>query len=164
MEKEILLFGGLLLDHYFSVDRWPQRGQDGYVVGQARFVGGCAANMAVTIHNLGGHPHVVSCVGGDRSGETIQRYWREHGLSQRFILETEGETGSCLVFSEPNGERTFLTRKGVELSFPADLAEAVLLCEPAWAGVTGYYLLGEEGPRDPFLPGASSQKRDAHSL
>ena len=103
--------------------------------------------MAVTIHNLGGHPHVVSCVGGDRSGETIQRYWREHGLSQRFILETEGETGSCLVFSEPNGERTFLTRKGVELSFPADLAEAVLLCEPAWAGVTGYYLLGEEGPQ-----------------
>ena len=93
MEKEILLFGGLLLDHYFSVDRWPQRGQDGYVVGQARFVGGCAANMAVTIHNLGGHPHVVSCVGSDRSGETIQRYWREHGLSQRFILETEGETG-----------------------------------------------------------------------
>ena len=147
MEKEILLFGGLLLDHYFSVDRWPQRGQDGYVVGQARFVGGCAANMAVTIHNLGGHPHVVSCVGSDRSGETIQRYWREHGLSQRFILETEGETGSCLVFSEPNGERTFLTRKGVELSFPADLAEAVLLCEPAWAGVTGYYLLGEEGPQ-----------------
>jgi len=147
VEKEILLFGGLLLDHYFSVDRWPQRGQDGYVVGQARFVGGCAANMAVTIHNLGGHPHVVSCVGSDRSGETIQRYWREHGLSQRFILETEGETGSCLVFSEPNGERTFLTRKGVELSFPADLAEAVLLCEPAWAGVTGYYLLGEEGPQ-----------------
>ena len=48
MEKEILLFGGLLLDHYFSVDRWPQRGQDGYVVGQARFVGGCAENMAVT--------------------------------------------------------------------------------------------------------------------
>lgn len=143
MEKEILLFGGLLLDHYFSVDRWPQRGQDGYVVGQARFVGGCAANMAVSIHNLGGHPHVVSCVGSDRSGETIQRYWREHGLSQRFILETEGETGSCLVFSEPNGERTFLTRKGVELSFPADLAEAVLLCEPAWAGVTGYYLLGD---------------------
>lgn len=40
VEKEILLFGGLLLDHYFSVDRWPQRGQDGYVVGQARFVGG----------------------------------------------------------------------------------------------------------------------------
>ena len=39
VEKEILLFGGLLLDHYFSVDRWPQRGQDGYVVGQARFVG-----------------------------------------------------------------------------------------------------------------------------
>lgn len=147
MEKEILLFGGLLLDHYFSVDRWPQRGQDGYVVGQARFVGGCAANMAVTIHNLGGHPHVVSCVGSDRSGETIQRYWREHSLSRRFILETEGETGSCLVFSEPNGERTFLTRKGVELSFPADLAEAVLLCEPAWAGVTGYYLLGEEGPQ-----------------
>ena len=102
--------------------------------------------MAVTIHNLGGHPHVVSCVGGDRSGETIQRYWREHGLSQRFILETEGETGSCLVFLSRMGSALF-DPEGVELSFPADLAEAVLLCEPAWAGVTGYYLLGEEGPQ-----------------
>ncbi|MFR1234094.1 MAG: carbohydrate kinase family protein [Evtepia gabavorous] len=164
MEKEILLFGGLLLDHYFSVDRWPQRGQDGYVVGQARFVGGCAANMAVTIHNLGGHPHVVSCVGSDRSGETIQRYWREHGLSQRFILETEGETGSCLVFSEPNGERTFLTRKGVELSFPADLAEAVLLCEPAWAGVTGYYLLGRRGRRSFLAWSVFTEEGRAFSL
>ena len=161
MEKEILLFGGLLLDHYFSVDRWPQRGQDGYVVGQARFVGGCAANMAVTIHNLGGHPHVVSCVGSDRSGETIQRYWREHGLSQRFILETEGETGSCLVFSEPNGERTFLTRKGVELSFPADLAAFV---RAGVGGGNGILSSGGGGAADPFLPGASSQKRDAHSL
>lgn len=163
MEKEILLFGGLLLDHYFSVDRWPQRGQDGYVVGQARFVGGCAANMAVSIHNLGGHPHVVSCVGSDRSGETIQRYWREHGLSQRFILETEGETGSCLVFSEPNGERTFLTRKGWNSLFRLTWQKRCFV-RAGVGGGNGILSSGGGGAADPFLPGASPQKRDTHSL
>lgn len=147
MAQDLLLLGGLVLDRYFSVTAWPRRGQDGYFSREETFVGGCAANMAVTIHNLGGQAHVVSCLGDDPAGETIRRYWAAHGLSQRFLPTQRGETGSCLVFSEPDGERTFLTRKGVELAFPPDLAAQVAAARPAWVGVTGYYLLGEDRGR-----------------
>ena len=147
MGNDIVLFGGLLLDRYFHIDRWPTRGQDGFFDREEAFVGGCAINMAVTIHHLGGHAHVVSCVGDDHTAQSIRCYLKEHGLSNQLVLPVSGPTGRCLVFSEPEGERTFLTRKGVETSFPMELASAISSVRPAWAGVTGYYLLGDDAPR-----------------
>ena len=38
MAGEILIFGGLLLDRYFSIEKWPVRGQDGYFTGETSFV------------------------------------------------------------------------------------------------------------------------------
>lgn len=146
MAKDIVLFGGLLLDRYICIDRWPERGQDGFFEHEDIFVGGCAINMAVTIHNLGGHAHVVSCVGQDSAGQTILKYLEKYNLSQSLVYSTAGATGSCLVFLEPDGERTFLTRKGIEGNFPVNLSEKIKAAAPAWAGVTGYYLLGEDTP------------------
>ena len=145
MNREIILFGGLLLDRYFSVESWPHRGQDGYFSTEEAFVGGCAVNMAATIHNLGGLCHVVSSVGSDQTGDEIRTYCRDHGLSSRFFWDMQGVTGTCLVFSEPDGERTFLTRKGMEEIFPPALAEKLRAASPSWVGVTGYYLLSEDG-------------------
>lgn len=145
MNQEILIFGGLLLDRYFAIDSWPKRGQDGYFSTEEAFVGGCAVNMAATVHNLGGQCHVVSSVGSDETGEEIRSYYRRHGLSFRYIQDIQGVTGSCLVFSEPDGERTFLTRKGAEEFFPPELAEQLSHAAPSWVGVTGYYLLSEDG-------------------
>lgn len=145
MDRDIILFGGLLLDRYFSVDSWPKRGQDGYFSTEESFVGGCAVNMAATIQNLGGTCHVVSSVGSDQTGEEIRAYCKAHGFSSRFLVDIQGVTGSCLVFSEPDGERTFLTRKGMEETFPLQLAERLRGAPPGWVGVTGYYLLSEDG-------------------
>ena len=145
--NDIVLFGGLLLDRYFHIDRWPVRGQDGFFDREESFVGGCAINMAVTIHNLGGSAHVVSCLGNDLVSIEIRSYLTDHCLSQALIHSTEGTTGSCLVFSEPEGERTFLTHKGVEESFPSALDEKIQAIAPVCAGVTGYYLLGEDAPQ-----------------
>ena len=121
MAGEILIFGGLLLDRYFSIEKWPVRGQDGYFTGETSFVGGCAVNMAATIRNLGGNPQVVSCIGDDAVGSTIRMYCRDAGLSEQYLFDTLGTTGSCLVFSELEGERTFLTQKGVDERFPLEL-------------------------------------------
>ena len=94
---DILLFGGLLLDRYFTIDRWPQRGQDGFFENEENFVGGCAINMAVTIRNLGGQAHVVSALGSDAVARTIRDYLTAQGLSQALVHPAEGDTGSCLV-------------------------------------------------------------------
>lgn len=144
MEKDIVLFGGLLLDRYFHIDRWPARGQDGFLMGEESFVGGCSINMAATIHNLGGTAYIATCIGSDQTGQDILRYLDQHELSRRLVHPLPGTTGSCLVFSEPEGERTFLTHTGVETAFPPALAQNILSLAPAWAGVTGYYLLGDK--------------------
>ena len=145
MAGEILIFGGVLVDRYFSIEQWPMRGQDGYFTGEASFVGGCAVNMAATIRNLGGNPQVVSCVGKDDVGKTIRKYCRDADLSDQYLFDTLGTTGSCLVFSEPDGERTFLTQKGVEERFPLALEQSIEQAMPGWIGVTGYYLLSQDG-------------------
>ena len=145
MAGEILIFGGLLLDRYFSIEKWPVRGQDGYFTGETSFVGGCAVNMAATIRNLGGNPQVVSCIGDDAVGSTIRMYCRDAGLSEQYLFDTLGTTGSCLVFSELDGERTFLTQKGVEERFPLELEQNLQKAAPGWIGVTGYYLLSQDG-------------------
>ena len=147
MKKECLILGGLVPDVYYSVSRWPDRGQDGFISDENVVVGGCAVNMAVTAENLGLRAHVVSCVGEDEIGGRMDGYLKEHGLSRRLIRRTEGVSGKCLVFVEPDGERTFLTRKGAEGLFPEDLAEAILQGEYAAAGVTGYYLLNDDAER-----------------
>lgn len=143
MGNDIVLLGGLLLDRYFHIDRWPARGQDGFLEREESFVGGCSVNMAATIHNLGGRAYIATCIGSDQTGRDILRYLEEHGLSARLVRSVPGTTGSCLVFSEPEGERTFLTHTGVETLFPQNLAQDILTLAPAWAGVTGYYLLGD---------------------
>ena len=71
MKKNIVLFGGLLLDRYFHIDRWPERGQDGFLKREESFVGGCSINMAATIHNLGGQAYIATCIGSDKTGQDI---------------------------------------------------------------------------------------------
>lgn len=144
MKKDIVLFGGLLLDRYFHIDRWPARGQDGFLEREESFVGGCSINMAVTVHNLGGQAYIATCIGSDKPAQDILCYLEKHGLSRHLVHTIPGTTGSCLVFSEPEGERTFLTHKGAECVFSPVLARDILSTAPAWAGVTGYYLLGDK--------------------
>ena len=74
-------------------------------------------------------------------------YLKEHGLSRRLIRRTEGVSGKCLVFVEPDGERTFLTRKGAEGCFRRNWRKRFFRERYAAAGVTGYYLLNDDAER-----------------
>lgn len=147
MREECLILGGLVPDVYYRVDRWPQRGQDGFLSDETVMAGGCAVNMAVTAENLGVRAHVVSSVGSDSTAEMLAEYLKEHGLSERFVVRAAGPSGKCFVFVESDGERTFLTQKGAEGIFSEALAEKILSEEFSAAGITGYYLLNEDAER-----------------
>lgn len=152
MAKQILIFGGLLLDRYIYIDRWPKRGEDGFIQKENSFVGGCAVNMAVTAHNLCAdnneiEVHVVSAIGKDAVAKEILSYMEAHHLSTKYVFEQDGQTGSCMVFSEPDGERTFLTQKGVEEVFPTEISQEIVLGGADAIGLTGYYLLGKDAKR-----------------
>lgn len=137
---ECVIFGGLLLDKYYEVETLPERGQDGFITNDFDCVGGCSVNMAATFNNLGGNAHIVSYVGCDEAGTTIIKYIKEKEFSTRYICQKEGSTGYSMVFLEPDGERTFLTKAGLELDFTREIIEDQL-AGIQFAAVTGYFLL-----------------------
>lgn len=143
MKKDCLILGGIIADLYYEIEGLPPRGQDGFITGEYMAAGGCALNIAVTDANLGGRPYVVSYVGNDDYADMLREYMKEHDLPDRYIKETEGKSGKCLIFSEPDGERTFLTEKGAETLFDEKMAEDILKEDFGAAAVTGYYLLNE---------------------
>lgn len=149
--KNILVFGGLLLDRYIFIDSWPERGQDGYIRDEVNYVGGCAINMTVTTQNLilrekedSIKVHVVSAIGEDRIAKEITEYMNSHQLSSRYLFKQKGASGSCIVFSEENGERTFLTKKGVEITFTPEICDKIIEDGATVVGITGYYLLSPD--------------------
>lgn len=143
---DCIIFGGLVVDKYFDIEGYPDRGQDGFITSEAAYVGGCAINIAATINNLGGRAHVVSYIGNDKTGEQILKYLKTNGFSQEFVKQTDGISGYCLVFKEPDGERTFLTKKGVEGKFDPELLENIDSIKSPIGAITGYYLLNEAAP------------------
>ena len=140
---DFIVFGGLVADRYFYIDNYPYRGQDTFINGEAVYVGGCAINIAACINNLGGKAHVVSYIGNDKIGEQILEYIKHNGFSDKFVKKTDGESGYCLVFKENNGERTFMTKKGIEGIFDGNLLENLNTINVSAAAVTGYYLINK---------------------
>lgn len=139
---ECVLFGGLLLDKYYELETLPERGQDGFINNEFECVGGCSINMAATFNNLGGEAHIVSYIGKDKIGKSIIEYMNEHNFSTRYVMEKEGTTGYCMVFVEEDGERTFLTKGGMELEFSKEIVSDQLK-DIKYAAVTGYFLLND---------------------
>lgn len=137
------VFGGLLLDRYFELDRFPRRGGDAVIHNEYDLVGGCAINMAAAFENLGGRAHIVASLGRGPMAGRIRDYLDEHGLSQRFIAPADTDAGYCYVFLEPDGERTFMTRDSLG-HYPAALVESQMQ-DMDCAALTGYYLLEEPG-------------------
>lgn len=139
---ECTIFGGIILDQYLELKAYPVRGQDEFILGEFSMAGGCSVNMAATFNNLGGTAHMVSCLGPDAAGREILAYLDAHGFSKRYIDCGDEASGYCLVLLEQDGERTFLTKKGVESRFPGELLRGEE-GKITYALVTGYYLLSE---------------------
>ena len=142
---ECTIFGGLLLDRYLEMDAYPERGRDGLITNEFSIAGGCTINMAATFNNLGGCAHMVSYIGTDPTGREIMEYLNRHGFSGKFVKQVEGDTGYSLVILEKGGERTFLTKKGMESRFDCSLLQDGV-ADIKNIMVTGYYLLCDNTP------------------
>lgn len=176
--SDIIVMGGAVVDRYFIVERFPKRGQDGCVLDSFEQIGGCALNIAVAVRNMGGCAHVVSYLGDDSYGRKILSYMREKKLSDACIRTRAAQTGYCLVFVEPDGERTFLTKEGCEGKFEETLLPLEIIRRSKTLIITGYYLLDstagamleaarkmkESGLRIIFDPGPLADKIDGAIL
>jgi sugar/nucleoside kinase (ribokinase family) len=90
--------------------------------------GGSAANVAMFGALTGTASRFIGQVGNDNLGEQLCASLRKSGVDVRTVAE--GRTGSIVVLVQPNGERTFLTDRGVasQLSvFDASYLAGVLI-------------------------------------
>ncbi len=142
---KVLLLGGILLDRYMEVDRYPQAGQDTLIHRSFDTVGGCSINVAVTLKNLGSLPYVVTQWGDDKIGSEIEQHVQSLGLPTTCMRKVAGgQTGYCLVVLDRAGERTFFTYKGCEGQFSLEDFPAQMASDFVFTYVTGYYLLNRQ--------------------
>ncbi len=130
MAKQVLLLGGLLMDKYLVVGRYPERGEDTLVTRQFQKAGGCPYNVARTLQNLGLDPVLYSAISSDEAGRELARTVEREGLNPSALYPLEGEpTGCCMIVLDGEGERTFFTFRGCEGHFdPARLPRTAINC------------------------------------
>jgi sugar/nucleoside kinase (ribokinase family) len=73
--------------------------------------GGSAANVSMFAALTGAPSRFIGQVGNDRLGSQLCEVLRESGVDVQVI--TDGRTGSIVVLVQPNGQRSFLTDRGV---------------------------------------------------
>lgn len=150
-DKTVLVMGGLIQDLYFNVDRFPPRGMDSLITKKNMTPGGCALNVAVALSNLGLDPYIVAAIGNSAADRALADYLRQRSLSDACIrVEEHGDTGFCVILVEEDGERTFLTYKGVEGTFRESMIPEHLLRQTSYVYLTGYYLQ-EKAFHEPIL-------------
>jgi len=141
----VLILGGILLDRYFEVERFPEAGQDTLIRDSFDIIGGCSLNVAMTLKNLGALPYIVNKFGDDEVGTKIEHYIDFLTLSKSCMMKVPGgQTGYCLNILDKKGERTFLTYKGCEVEFSKELFPTILNTNPDFVYITGYYLLNHQ--------------------
>jgi sugar/nucleoside kinase (ribokinase family) len=143
--NSVLLLGGIILDRYFEVYRYPEAGQDTLIQRSYDRVGGCCLNVAVTLNNLGTQPFIVDQFGDDETGIKIEKYIQSLHLPTACMLKAPGkQTGYCLTILDKSGERTFFTFKGCEEEFLPEGFPGKLNSGFALAYITGYYLINQQ--------------------
>ena len=141
----VILLGGILLDRYIEVDRYPLAGGDTLIRGSFDAIGGCSLNVAVTLKNLGSVPYVVTQWGEDKAGSEIEQQVWSSGLQADYMRQVPGgRTGFDWVVLDRSGERTFFTLKGCEGEVPRGVPQMLRGARFDFAYVTGYYLLNRQ--------------------
>lgn len=111
-----LVIGAAIVDMVMQVDRIPKSGED--IIGKDTkvMVGGCAYNVASTMHNLDCDHDLCVPVGNGMYASIVRKKLLENGYPI-LIQDDTDDNGFCLCLVEKNGERTFITVQGVEGNF-----------------------------------------------
>lgn len=141
---DVLLVGRLLIDRYYVLKQFPERGQDAVITHSFERVGGCTFNAAVTIKNLGGDPLILSPVCADERGGWIKSTLQSRGFKDDLLFPMEGTTEYCVVLLDSEGERTFLTYSGSQFLLTDEMMRVALQSKPAFTHLSGYSLIETE--------------------
>ena len=139
-----LVIGAAIVDMVMQVDRIPKSGED--VIGKDTkvMVGGCAYNVASTMHNLDCDHDLCVPVGNGMYASIVRKKLLENGYPI-LIQDDTDDNGFCLCLVEKNGERTFITVQGVEGNFKTSWFDTLDMNDYDKIYLAGYQVCDHNG-------------------
>ncbi|MGI9516785.1 MAG: adenosine kinase [Pirellulaceae bacterium] len=122
--------------------------------------GGSAANTMVAIAQSGGRGVYCGKVAHDTHGEFYRQDMEEAGIKFEVEMapETADPTGTCVVLTTPDAERTMCTHLGISTSLHKSDLDVDRLAQCKYSYIEGY-LWDAEGPRETCVEAFEQSKR-----
>jgi len=105
--------------------------------------GGSAANTMVALANCGGTGCYTGKVSSDTYGEFYKSDMEQAGIFFEVEPAEEGHTGTCVVLTTPDADRTMLTYLGISTALTASDIDVERLQQSQIAYIEGYLWDGE---------------------
>lgn len=137
--RPICLLGAAYIDQIIELPALPSRGDDIAATSRLMNIGGCALNVATTLHRLDFASTNALLIGNGVGSNQINGFLKRRGLKSD-LASIEGDNGWCLALVEPDGERTFVTVTGVENNWTEDVLQQLDIPAGCLLFVSGYQL------------------------
>ncbi|RDY24593.1 kinase [Romboutsia maritimum] len=139
-----LVLGNVFVDVIVNVDALPKTGDDIMCNKQLISIGGCAYNVATVLKNFEVEHDLISPVGNGIYGEIIREELEKNDY-KKYITDDSSDNGYCLCLVEKDGERSFITIRGIESTYKSKWLEDIDDSEYDNIYVSGYEMEGESG-------------------
>lgn len=139
-----LVVGAAIVDVMMNIERLPKSGEDVTCSAARSVIGGCAYNVARTLSNMDCECQLCVPVGTGMYGNLIEEQMKKDGY-RVLIKDEQQDNGYCLSLVEDDGERSFITVKGLEGCFKPEWFEQIDMDEFDNIYVAGYQVCGESG-------------------
>ncbi|SPL69037.1 adenosine kinase [Acinetobacter stercoris] len=107
-------------------------------VNKGQASGGSAANTTVAFSALGGSAFYACRVGHDEFGSTYLKGLNEAGITTSLKSVSNGVTGTCVVLSSADAERTMQTYLGITAELSDEQIDLSPLRSAKWLYIEGY--------------------------
>ncbi|GAA1809071.1 PfkB family carbohydrate kinase [Planosporangium flavigriseum] len=134
----LVLVGSVLVDILMPVPALPERGGD-VLASDAAIQAGGGFNVLAAARRLGLPAALAGRVGDGPFGRLVTAALAAEGI-ERLMPVSTGDTGVCVGLVEPDAERTFVTRPGVESELTSADLDAVEVRPGDALYVSGYDL------------------------
>lgn len=139
-----LIIGNVYVDVIINLDSLPKTNDDILCKKQVISMGGCAYNVATILKNFGVEHDLISPVGEGIYASLIKKELLENNY--KIHIKEDGEdNGYCLCLVEDDGERTFITIKGMEYRYKMNWLDDIDSSNYKNIYISGYEMEGHNG-------------------
>lgn len=142
--KQVLIIGAAIVDIIVNIEKLPKSGEDITAKKTSQSVGGCAFNVADVLNKLHLPFDLMIPIGHGYYSEIICKLFKTKNYPIYRVNEPI-DNGYCLSLVEHDGERTFITMPGLELSMKKDWFNHLNINDYDYIYLSGYELEGSNG-------------------